>query len=120
MSEVGFAFKRMGKEAQALSPLSGVVAAANYQATKDPIMVKEEPYNQGWLLVLEPAEMNKELKALLYGEESAEWIQAEHQALVEMVSSVGMTYADGGPIDDVVGRVPELSWERLTQKFLRT
>jgi glycine cleavage system H lipoate-binding protein len=119
-SEVGLAFKRMGKEAQALSPISGVVAAVNYLTTKDPSMVKEEPYNQGWLMVLEPTDMKKDLKALLYGQESTEWLQTEHQALAEMVSSVGMTYADGGAIDDVVGRVPELSWEKLTQKFLRT
>jgi len=39
-SEVGLAFKRDGKEAQALSPLSGVIAAVNYQVTKDPTVVK--------------------------------------------------------------------------------
>jgi len=71
-------------------------------------------------MVLEPTEMKKNLKNLLYGQESSEWIQAEHQKLVEMVSAVGMTYADGGPIDDVVGNLPDLSWEKLTQEFLRT
>ena len=71
-------------------------------------------------MVLEPTEMKKDLKNLLFGQESSEWIQAEHQKLVEMVSSVGMTYADGGPIDDVVGNVPDLSWEKLTEEFLRT
>ena len=119
-SEVGLAFQREGKEAQALSPLTGVVAAQNYQATKNTTVLKEQPYNEGWLMVLEPTEMKKELKNLLYGQESSEWIQAEHQKLVEMVSSVGMTYADGGPIDDVVGKVPDLSWEKLTEEFLRT
>jgi glycine cleavage system H lipoate-binding protein len=119
-SEVGLAFKREGKEAQALSPLSGVVAAQNYQVTKEPAVIKEQPYNDGWLMVLEPAEMKKDLKNLLYGQESTEWIQAEHQKLVEMVSSVGMTYADGGPIDDVVGNLPDLSWDKLTEEFLRT
>jgi glycine cleavage system H lipoate-binding protein len=119
-SEVGLAFKREGKEAQALSPLTGVVAAQNYQITKEPTVLKEQPYNDGWLMVLEPTEMKKDLKNLLFGQESNEWIQAEHQKLVEMVSSVGMTYADGGPIDDVVGNVPDLSWEKLTEEFLRT
>jgi glycine cleavage system H lipoate-binding protein len=119
-SEVGLAFKREGKEAQALSPLTGVVAAQNYQITKEPTVLKEQPYNDGWLMVLEPTEMKKDLKNLLFGQESSEWIQAEHQKLVEMVSSVGMTYADGGPIDDVVGNVPDLSWEKLTEEFLRT
>ena len=119
-SEIGLAFKRAGKEAQALSPLSGIIAAVNYQVTKNPTVVKEQPYNDGWLMVLDPTEMKKDLKNLLYGQESTEWLQAEHQKLVEMVSAVGMTYADGGPIDDVVGRVPDLSWEKLTQEFLRT
>jgi glycine cleavage system H lipoate-binding protein len=97
-----------------------VIAAVNYQCSKDPTVVKEQPYNDGWLMVLEPTEMKKNLKNLLYGQESSEWIQAEHQKLVEMVSAVGMTYADGGPIDDVVGNLPDLSWEKLTQEFLRT
>jgi hypothetical protein len=117
---VGLAFKRSGKEAQALSPLTGVVAAVNYQITKEPTVIKEQPYNEGWLMVLDPMEMKKDLKNLLYGQETTEWIQAEHQKLVEMVSAVGLTYADGGPIDDVVGKVPDLSWETLTEEFLRT
>jgi glycine cleavage system H lipoate-binding protein len=83
-------------------------------------VIKEQPYNDGWLMVLEPTAMKKDLKNLLYGQESTEWIQAEHQKLVEMVSSVGMTYADGGPIDDVVGNLPDLSWDKLTEEFLRT
>jgi glycine cleavage system H lipoate-binding protein len=119
-SEVGLTFKREGKEARALSPLSGVVAASNYQAAKNPTVVKDQPYNHGWLMVIDPTDMKKDLKALLFGEESAKWIQAEHEKLVGMISAVGMTYADGGLIEDVVGKVPDLSWERLTQEFLRT
>jgi glycine cleavage system H lipoate-binding protein len=119
-SEVGVAFKRMGKMASVLSPISGVVTAVNYQTVKDPTLVKEEPYNEGWLMVLDPADMKKNLKDLLYGKESNEWIRAEHQKLVEMVSEVGITYADGGVIEDVVGSLPGLDWEMLAKSFLRT
>jgi glycine cleavage system H lipoate-binding protein len=119
-SEIGLSFNRMGKEASALSPASGVVTAVNYQATKETRVVKDDPYSQGWLMVIDPTDMKKNLKDLLYGKESTEWIHAEHQRLVEMVSSVGMTYADGGVIDDVVGKVPDLAWEVLTGEFLRT
>lgn len=119
-SQVGLAFKRMGKLASVLSPISGVVTAVNYQTVKDPTLVKEEPYNEGWLMVLDPVDMKKNLKDLLYGKESTEWVHAEHQKLVEMVSEVGMTYADGGVIDDVVGNLPDLEWNKLTQAFLRT
>ena len=119
-SEVGLAFKRKGREASVLSPISGVVAAVNYDAVKNPRLPKEEPYNEGWLMVLDPVDMKKNLKSLLYGKESTEWVHAEHQKLIEMVSAVGLTYADGGLIEDVVGNVPDLAWDRLTQEFLRT
>lgn len=119
-SEIGMTFERFGKVAEVLSPISGIVTATNYQAAKDPTIVKEEPYNDGWLMVIDAAEMKKNLKDLLYGQESVEWLGAEHQRLVEMVSEVGMTYADGGQIVDVVGNVPDLAWDELTREFLRT
>ncbi|MFP3870469.1 MAG: glycine cleavage system protein H [Syntrophobacteria bacterium] len=119
-SEVGLSFKRMGKEASVLSPLSGIVSSVNYRMTKEPTVVRDEPYNEGWLLVLEPVEMKKNLKDLLFGKESTEWIKEEHDKLVEMVSEVGIAYADGGPVQDVVGKVPDLTWERLTAEFLHT
>ncbi|MBW1981828.1 MAG: hypothetical protein JRJ12_11465 [Deltaproteobacteria bacterium] len=119
-SEAGLGFKREGKIASVLAPLSGVVTAVNYQITKQPEVVKEEPYNDGWLAVLDPTEMKKNLKDLLFGRESTEWIKEEHVKLIELVSEVGVTYADGGPIEDVVGRVPDLSWDTLTRSFLGT
>jgi glycine cleavage system H lipoate-binding protein len=119
-SDVGLAFERMGKQANALAPISGVVTAVNYAATKKPEVVRDEPYNEGWLMVLDPVAMKDNLKDLLYGEESTNWLHAEHQRLIEMVSEVGLTYADGGVIEDVVGKVPDLSWNKLTQEFLRT
>ena len=119
-SETGLAFKRLGKAASVLSPIAGVVTAVNHEITKDPTIVKEEPYNEGWLMVLDPADMKKNLKDLLYGKESTQWLRAEHQKLVEMVSEVGMTYADGGVIEDVVGSLPDLNWEKITREFLQT
>jgi glycine cleavage system H lipoate-binding protein len=119
-SEVGLAFNRGGREASVLSPISGITTAVNYQASKEPRTVKDGPYNEGWLMVIEPTDMKKNLTDLLYGKETTEWIHSEHQKLVEMVSEVGLTYADGGPIDDVFGNVPDLDWKKLTKDFLKT
>jgi glycine cleavage system H lipoate-binding protein len=119
-NEVGMEFKRSGNEAAVLSPLSGIVAAVNYGAASEPGTVKDEPYNDGWLMVLEPLDMKNNLKNLLYGKDSREWIHVEHQRLIQMVSQVGITYADGGYIEDIVGNVPDLSWNVLAQEFLRT
>lgn len=119
-SEIGWAFKRGGKEAGVLAPVAGIVAAVNYKAAREPGLVKEEPYNDGWLMILEPVEMKKNLKSLLYGSQTAGWIGAEHQKLMGLVSQVGVTMADGGSIEDVIGSVPTLEWEVLTREFLRT
>lgn len=119
-SETGLAFERQGKQANVLAPITGVITAVNNSAAKDPGLVKREPYNEGWLMVLDPMDMKDNLKDLLYGKESVAWIHAEHQRLAEMVSEVGMTYADGGIIEDVVGRVPGLEWMKLTREFLRS
>jgi len=54
------------------------------------------------------------------GKETSEWIQGEHQKLMGMVSEVGLTFADGGIIEDVVGNLPELRWARLAKEFLHT
>lgn len=119
-SEIGLAFKRGGNEANVLSPIAGIVAAVNYQAAKDPSLVREEPYNEGWLMVLEPVSMKKDLKELLYGTQTNEWVSSEHQKLMGLVSQVGVTMADGGSIIDVVGNLPDLEWNLLTKSFLRT
>jgi glycine cleavage system H lipoate-binding protein len=119
-SEVGLEFERTGKHASVLAPISGVVAAVNNEAAKDPGVVRKEPYNEGWLMVIDPSDMKNNLKGLLYGKESTEWIHAEHMKLVEMVSAVGLTYADGGIIEDVVGSVPDLAWDRIAREFLHT
>jgi len=107
---VGLAFKRMGNEASVLAPSAASVSAVNAQAAKDTELVRQEPYNKGWLMVLEPTDMKKNLKELLFGKQTVDWIRSEHQNLVEMVSEVGITFADGGQIEDVYGNIPNLSW----------
>lgn len=119
-NEVGMAFKRNGNKAAVLSPITGIVAAVNYQASREPFLVKEEPYNEGWLMVLEPVDMKKNLKDLLYGRQTEQWIGAEHHKLMGLVSQVGITMTDGGHIEDVVGSVQGLEWDLLTKAFLRT
>jgi len=119
-NEVGMTFKRNGKEASVLAPIAGIVAAVNYHASREPCLVKEEPYNDGWLMVLEPVEMKKNLKDLLYGRQTGQWIGAEHHKLMGLVSQVGVTMTDGGHIEDVVGSVQGLEWGLLTKEFLRT
>ncbi|MEM5790389.1 MAG: glycine cleavage system protein H [Syntrophobacteraceae bacterium] len=120
ISEVGMSFHRDRKEAAVLSPASGIVVAVNNKAARDPALVREEPYNDGWLMVLEPVAIKKNLKELMFGSQAADWIEGEHYKLMQMVSQIGVTMADGGTIHDVAGSIPSLDWTILTNEFLKT
>lgn len=120
IGETGFAFKRGGKDAEVLAPVTGIVAAVNNGVATSPGLVKDEPYNEGWIMVIEPAEMKRNLKGLMFGKQTAEWIRWEHQKLMGLVSGVGLSFADGGAVEDVVGKVPSLPWTLLRKEFLRS
>jgi glycine cleavage system H protein len=60
------------------SPLSGTVLAHNEAVIADPSLVERDPFGEGWLVELEPADPGGELPLLVEGEERlAPWFAAE-------------------------------------------
>jgi glycine cleavage system H protein len=51
------------------SPLSGTVTAANQAVLGDPRLVERDPFGEGWLIELQPADPGGELPLLVEGEE---------------------------------------------------
>ena len=62
--------------------------------------------------------MNK----LMTDQNSLSWMNTEVNHLENMIEDVaGPLAADGGHLaDDVFGNLPDLGWQNLTQKFLKT
>lgn len=50
------------------SPVSGTVTASNDAVVADPGLVTTDPYGAGWLVELEPADLELELSLLLHSE----------------------------------------------------
>jgi len=50
------------------SPVSGTVREVNDDVSTDPEMVNNDPYDGGWLVVIEPDNLDMELKNLLDAE----------------------------------------------------
>ena len=55
----------------------GTVLAVNHKALEHPDIIHEDPYNEGWLCILEPDMPKRNLKGLYFGKESSQWMEQE-------------------------------------------
>jgi glycine cleavage system H lipoate-binding protein len=121
-SELGWTFERDEYKAGVLSPVTGTVLAVNHKAQEHPEITHEDPYQEGWLFIVEPDMPKKNLKGLYFGEESFKWMELEGRKLLSLIGpEYEQLAATGGePIRDVFANFPEIGWGVLTEKFLRT
>jgi glycine cleavage system H lipoate-binding protein len=114
------AMSRQGHKAPFLSPVDGVIEAVNPKVRKKPSLVHDDPYQEGWLFLVKPSNLQPNLDNLLFGEGNLAWIDQEaHRLLNFMDATVGVTLPSGGAIiDDVYGHYPDLGWRPLVQDFL--
>lgn len=62
-----------------VAPLSGTIEEVNEDVQNKPETLNEDPYEKGWLLVISPSNLDKELKALMDFDQSVEW----HKKLIK-------------------------------------
>lgn len=105
-----------------ISPVTGVVKAVHAELREDARFAGEDPYTEGWLMILHAGELREDLRHLMLDRESSSFLQGEVDRFYELMEEVaGPLAADGGnPAADIYGAVPQLGWERLTGLFLRT
>lgn len=104
------------------SPVSGVVDEVNEQLRHHPSLVNEDPYGEGWVMVLTPADLVKDLGSLRFGSETARWIAAESERLGrELAQATGSppTLMDGGRLmTDLHEAIPAEVRPRILEHFL--
>ena len=61
--------------AEILSPLSGVVLRFNNGLFDDPGIINQDPYGKGWITIIRPTNLDRELEKLLKPEPYAEYIK---------------------------------------------
>ena len=114
------ALVRQGHKAPFLAPVDGIIETVNPKVRRKPSLVHDDPYEEGWLFLVNPSNLQPNLDNLFSGEANASWIDQEsHRLLNFMDTAVGVTLPDGGAIiDDVYGHYPDLGWRPLVQEFL--
>jgi glycine cleavage system H lipoate-binding protein len=119
--------KRNGNEAPTLSPMDGTVVAVNNKLLSKTAIANNDPYGEGWLMVIQPSSLRNNLKNLFFGPESLAWVDDEFFRLQKLMGEVygedtryKMAATGGEAISDIYGEVPELGWDRLVNEFLHS
>lgn len=114
--------RRGDKTARLLSPVSGVVTAANIGLRQDGRVESKDAYADGWVVRAHSQDLRRDMKKLMIGDESTTFLRSEVEHLTAVIEeTAGPLAADGGVLgDDLYGKLPQLGWDRLTKKFLRS
>jgi hypothetical protein len=119
--EAGFQVRRNGDTFQVLSPINGIVTHINDQLSDNPGIVNESPYEKGWLFIVEPTKLRKNLKSLHYGEEAYKYMTEERERLFAMANDDLKIAADGGvSVEDIFAELDMENRARFVKAFLRT
>lgn len=60
-------------------PLSGKVIETNPEVMDDPGLINRDPYGEGWLVIIEPNQLEAELPGLVHGEAVQSWLEEVYQ-----------------------------------------
>lgn len=113
------AMLRQGRKASFEAPLDGAIEAINPKVRQRPSLIHDDPYGEGWIYLMKPINLQRNLDHLFCGEANATWIDEESHRLMNLMDTrVGFTLPDGGTIvDDVYGHYQEVGWRPLVQEF---
>jgi glycine cleavage system H protein len=56
-----------------IAPISGTIEAVNEELESKPELLNEDPYGEGWLLLVVPINLDADLKAIMNFEAAVEW-----------------------------------------------
>jgi len=56
-----------------VAPISGTIEQVNAEVQSKPELLNEDPYTQGWLLIVKPANLQAELAGLMDFNKAVEW-----------------------------------------------
>jgi glycine cleavage system H lipoate-binding protein len=113
--------KRNGEMVSALSPMDGIVTHLNYRLLEHPFLVNESPFVEGWLYILEPTRLKKNLKGLFFGEAAQKYLAEERDRLMEKANREFHLAADGGAsVADIFSQLKGENWAKLVKSFLRS
>lgn len=60
-----------------VAPISGEIMEVNEDLEDDTSLINSDPYGDGWILKIDPSDLDSELDDLIHGSKVKAWIEAE-------------------------------------------
>ena len=60
-----------------VSPISGKIIQVNEELEDDCTLINNSPYDQGWIMIVKPSNLDEELENLYQGDKVEPWIKKE-------------------------------------------
>jgi len=70
------------------APVSGQIKEINANLGQRPELVNHDPYDEGWMLLIEPDDLKGSLERLMYGAAVRQWLQKENEKLNLLINEV--------------------------------
>ncbi len=59
------------------APVSGTLVARNERVLRDPLLINGDPYNEGWIVTIDPSDWEAESTELVHGPALLAWVETE-------------------------------------------
>lgn len=111
--------KKGDKSVDMLSPVEGVLVSINHEVLKNPSLINDDPYKNGWLGVVKAPELSVNVKNLLAGPIVPAWMQNSIARLGGMMQELSPAMAqDGGlPVKGLYFQVDSRVQHKLAREF---
>jgi glycine cleavage system H protein len=60
---------------EVFTPITGEIIEVNEELSESPELLNKDPYNDGWIIRVRPANLNEDLEKLMTAQQYAEYIK---------------------------------------------
>jgi glycine cleavage system H protein len=120
--------KYNGNSLEILSPVSGKIEETNSVLEKNPRLIREDPYQLGWIYSIGPTNWKADTDSYFLAEDATRWAVQELERFKDflavsasrvMPQPVGLVLQDGGEImEKPLSKFPQEVWDDFQKNFL--
>ncbi len=122
-----FSINSKGRVLSFASPINGNIVSINDELEKNPALLNE-PYRNGWSVVIEPKNLSSDIPKLKIAEDAASFVKTELKRFKEFLIGVAngntlglQTLQDGGlPAANVLSLLDGEKWKLFQKEFLNS
>ena len=110
---------RDGAAVDMVSPIEGSVADVNDTIARDPMLARNDPYGQGWLITVHSPVSKTNFRNLLSGTLARWWTEeAAGRLQKKMPMMLGALAQDGGvAMPNLTDQIPDREWTEIAREF---